>query len=1296
MTSIDPSTKTAAGVRTQRSATVTGVNPYWALGLSLAGILLLAYGFLWQPADRDPFSRPVDWSDWFFHPQPAPEIAKLDQRPLAWPSAGWAPRALGKDAQAAWMGESVLQLRPEGRDPMLAIWSDGSGRLIGADGRIYLPGQPPIEAIRKGDQAIAMVRVLDHKTDVTSADFSPDGNRVVTSSWDGTVRIWDAATGREISEMNGGGSLFTTAFSPDGSRIVTSLPDGAAQIWDAATGRSIVVLKGHENSVTSAAFSPDGSSIVTASADMTARVWDAATGRVISVLEGHNDQVSSAAFSPDGSRIVTASADMTARVWNAANGKEIEVLEGHENSVFGAAFSPDGSRIITASGDSTARLWDAATGRVLGVLKGHEAPVRSAAFSPDGSRIVTASYDKTARVWEVMQTPPPLTGIVLPDGAVCWTEYATGWACSTGVAPPVLASLRLNDHARGGPLSPSASRFSPDATGDAKQQQRQQEAQDPGDSPAQVEMPAELPADATFRAVAFRDAKTLFVIGDSGVILATQGLTAAATFKLLRDPQPAERLTGIRFDGNAGWVTGQRLRTAAIWPFSILMGATPAMEPIVLHADDALTGSWQELRASPAPWSFVTAPFVFVMLGYFAVAAARGAVVERSGVADAPSSDSPIGWGDRDALRLRPIGLAMSRFIRNVDTKPPLTIAVTGGWGTGKSSLMNLLREDLQRYGARPVWFNAWHHREETSLLAALLEAVRDMVVPSWYTWTGMAFRARLLALRLRGPLQSALAAGVLLLVTIGVADWSLGGEFDLALAGVVASFQQPQTANNGPAGLLGSSSGGKKDSAQVDKNGADAVVAAGGPQETAQGVTLRGPKWLEDLLSWLHLDPKTGLGALVTFAAFLFVRRKLIAFPVEPARLLNELRSRASVADFRDKLSFRSQFAGAFSDVCHTARTARTPGIVIVIDDLDRCPPETVLAILEAVNYLVSAGPCFVVLGIDRKQIEHAVGLGFKDIVEGLPDRELGGTEPLPNDADASMRAAARRRAFARRYLEKLINIETAVPPLQPKAAVSMLVDDGPEPDADPRWVAPIKRAASFTLDFCRALAIAAVIGGFAALLLEPFASRGIGVTPPTATISGEQSPPASAVPTEAAGAGPPAVSPEKPFRFEPAEWHAERELPRWAWWLGDGLLVTFAALFLLVDLARRRLEVEKDSDAFAETLREVTPFVYAANPTPRAVKLFENRMRYLATRLEAEANPRRPDLLDRIVRPFLPVGWFDHKPLALNETKLLILGADEVSRGKMPGELLSQISDADRSVYNSIVNPASAGAQS
>ena len=80
------------------------------------------------------------------------------------------------------------------------------------------------------------------------------------------------------------------------------------------------------------------------------------------VLKAHDQSVSSAAFSPDGTRVVTASWDNTARIWDAATGAEILALKGHDKGVISAAFSPDGTRIVTASDDSTARIWNAATG----------------------------------------------------------------------------------------------------------------------------------------------------------------------------------------------------------------------------------------------------------------------------------------------------------------------------------------------------------------------------------------------------------------------------------------------------------------------------------------------------------------------------------------------------------------------------------------------------------------------------------------------------------------------------------------------------------------------------------------------------------------------------------------------------------------------------------------------------------------------------------------------------------------------------------------------------------------------
>ena len=147
-------------------------------------------------------------------------------------------------------------------------------------------------------------------------------------------------------------------FSPDGQRIVTASADGTARVWD-LVGNQLLVLSKHESGFGSAAFNPDGEKIVTASYDGKAWVWDL-EGNELANLHTPVPGFWIATFSPDGKQILTASYDGTARVWDLA-GNQLFVLRGHEDRVWSATYSPDGEKIVTASTDGTARLWSGYT-----------------------------------------------------------------------------------------------------------------------------------------------------------------------------------------------------------------------------------------------------------------------------------------------------------------------------------------------------------------------------------------------------------------------------------------------------------------------------------------------------------------------------------------------------------------------------------------------------------------------------------------------------------------------------------------------------------------------------------------------------------------------------------------------------------------------------------------------------------------------------------------------------------------------------------------------------------------------
>ena len=257
---------------------------------------------------------------------------------------------------------------------------------------------------------------LGHRDAVLRAFFTASGAELVTSSVDGTARLWDVRSGTPLGRFEGhDGAITALALSPAGNRIVTGSVDKSARIWK-LDNRSVTVLKGHTGPIAAIAYSPSGDRIVTASEDRTSRLWDAESGSVIAILAGHGDRISAVAFHPAGDRVVTTSYDGTARLWDGRTGSLLRILTGHQGPVTSAVFSPSGDRVATSSKDGTAKLWDALAGVPIATLKGHDGPVSGIGYNPQGTLAVTWSSDpdagmagtgdKTARIWNARSGKP--------------------------------------------------------------------------------------------------------------------------------------------------------------------------------------------------------------------------------------------------------------------------------------------------------------------------------------------------------------------------------------------------------------------------------------------------------------------------------------------------------------------------------------------------------------------------------------------------------------------------------------------------------------------------------------------------------------------------------------------------------------------------------------------------------------------------------------------------------------------------------------------------------------------------
>ena len=273
-------------------------------------------------------------------------------------------------------------------------WSPDGSKIVSASWDKSL-------RIWDGNTGAHLSTLTGHENGVTSVSWSPDGKRFVSGSFDQTLRIWDLETGSTLVTMPGHeNGIYSVAWSPDGRRIVSGSSDQTLGLWDAETGNLIRILKGHTSRVFAVAWSPDGKFIASGSRDTRALVWDPETGEILKTLAGHTANIQALAWSPDGTRIATGSVDSSVGIWDVKTSQRIHSMQGHTGGIFSVAWSLDSQRLASGALDKTLRIWDTQTGQNLGVLYGHQGNVSSIAWSPDGKRILSSGWDRQLQVWD--------------------------------------------------------------------------------------------------------------------------------------------------------------------------------------------------------------------------------------------------------------------------------------------------------------------------------------------------------------------------------------------------------------------------------------------------------------------------------------------------------------------------------------------------------------------------------------------------------------------------------------------------------------------------------------------------------------------------------------------------------------------------------------------------------------------------------------------------------------------------------------------------------------------------------
>ncbi|XP_071347004.1 telomerase protein component 1-like isoform X1 [Trachinotus anak] len=269
-----------------------------------------------------------------------------------------------------------------------------------AQGLVGKGGVRVVEWLNNKDQIVQETSELvsTFSSEPTCVVVSPDGELMVVGTGQGTLHFINTQTGQTVKSLvSSCDGISSVVFLKDG-RLVTTSFDGRIEMWDVGNGCRTALIEGHTNMITASDVTADHKHLATVSLDFMLKVWSSTKGHEVSALPS-SSPLNCVTFDPEGHLLAAGCWNGNVIVWNWLQNKTQTPLSGHQHSVRSLSFSSSSSMLCSGSVSGEVRVWSVPTSTCLGCFQAHCGATEVLTFLDEGAMLLSGGSDSTLQLW---------------------------------------------------------------------------------------------------------------------------------------------------------------------------------------------------------------------------------------------------------------------------------------------------------------------------------------------------------------------------------------------------------------------------------------------------------------------------------------------------------------------------------------------------------------------------------------------------------------------------------------------------------------------------------------------------------------------------------------------------------------------------------------------------------------------------------------------------------------------------------------------------------------------------------